>query len=404
MPWLTRPPFFSEKATVDQVRTPFFPEKPSIRYPWHISRRTADGYQVQIPTQKGMWHLMAHYVRNTQLPVGATLALTGTVSFSHIVHKYDGEELEKRIASAPAGSNPTTKPHYSFSIENAQFDPEFCGMSLEDIYAKKLNGGDAANYDPFYYFIYERLEASGTGKKNEKRTYSRDIVGFPPAILHLNEAGQYAYLTDDAGNNVVPNDIANGTQVSLLLKTYQAGTNIGVGIQGIVVKSVDIPWRAASGAAASLGSDFGINVTGEVVAPAATAPSAPAGPGISVTGPDGLPVAPAQSAPSATPSDAPAPAAPQPGVSATPTPSAPAPAAPAAPAPGAPQSGVPAAPNVPTGSAGASPYPAAPTPAAGATPPAQAPTGAPVPPAAAPTPGYAPPAPAAGLNTVSYDG
>ncbi len=211
-------------------------------------------------------------VSASQLRPNEIIVVRGKVSFSRLARVIEGEALAERIKNSKS-QYPTTVPHTTISLSDAQVIP-----------------ANPAAPTPEEIYVSEKFYTIKSGDNAGKIGFGLDNKGtFLPIVLEQDpdNPGQYRQL-------VLPQDLATGVDVTLVLNVFASGySNKGIGIQQVVLNE---PVRYyASGIDTNQLAARGIVVNGPIApvasadSPAAQAPTAPADASTVING-DGLPM------------------------------------------------------------------------------------------------------------------
>lgn len=198
-------------------------------------------------------------VSASQLRPNEIIVVRGKVSFSRLARVIEGEALAERIKNSKS-QYPTTVPHTTISLFDAQVIP-----------------ANPAAPTPEEIYVSEKFYTIKSGDNAGKTGFGLDNKGtFLPIVLEQDpdNPGQYRQL-------VLPQDLATGVDVTLVLNVFASGySNKGIGIQQVVLNE---PVRYyASGIDTNQLAARGIIVNGPIApvasadSPAAQAPAAPA--------------------------------------------------------------------------------------------------------------------------------
>jgi hypothetical protein len=162
-----------------------------------------------------MPQIMAHQFRTDQLTPKATMVVEGTLAFSRLVTRYEGDELAKRVASSrQAGQRyPTTEPYYTISLLDPQVVQLGTTPSVEEQY------------------IAERFFTHRSGKNAGRTGFSFDAVAtFPPSRYQFLGHSQIEAIEDDR-------ELDSGLRVRLVLTVFHSEKNQanGVGLDAVLV-------------------------------------------------------------------------------------------------------------------------------------------------------------------------
>lgn len=162
-------------------------------------------------------------IRADQLVDGERAYVRGKIVYSRLTSLIDGKELDASIARSKS-KYPTTKPHTRIVLDNAQ-------VHYQD--ANVANNTEA--------FINERFFAS-TVNPQSGNNFSHDNKGtFLPTIAIPHGQGQV--IQDDSGR-----DLAAGSDVTLVLRAYQAGDqgNLGLSLDLVMVNDPEVKYYSGS--------------------------------------------------------------------------------------------------------------------------------------------------------------
>lgn len=190
---------------------------------------------------------MSKPIAAEDLTEGRTILVEGTATFSRVASQYSGDELQQRIASQRqrGAKYPTTKPHTTIAITNAQVTPaDPNSMSLEE------------------QFVQERTFISKSGENQGKAGYSiDDASSFLPPVMQPDpeNPGQYIQVKPLEG------ELAKGLPVTLVLNTYKSKNHEkrGIGLQQILCRE-SIRYYSNNATAEALKA-YGITIAGPVV-------------------------------------------------------------------------------------------------------------------------------------------
>jgi len=286
---------------------------------------------------------------STNIRPNQVIIVQGEVAFARTASLITGAELERRVSNSKS-AYPTNTDHTLISLSNCKIVPANpAQLTWEEAYVQSL------------FFEHKKNPEKGLGY--EAKNLTRSL----PTLLARDPENPDAYrqIVDVEG------EIARGTEVRIVLNTFQSKDKfgrdhqkLGVGLEAIILSTEEVPYAPRTGARSLDLSSYGITVSEPLVATNGTA-----APVIEIVGTDasGLPAAPVATpaAPPAAPAAPPAPVAPVAPAAASP-PAPPvfpaAPSVPAAPtAPSAPaRPAAPAQPIVPVAEAYQVAAPAAP--------------------------------------------
>ena len=204
-------------------------------------------------------------VQLNQLAPNTTFLVRGVLAYSRLAHQIDGEELQKdQTRRQQKGWIPIDKPYTTATINNAQVlyasgNPQ--QKTPAEIYAEE------------HFFQSRSAQAQGwsfTGNNKGKVL---------PWIAEMK--GKQAV-------QVVPEgELANGLDVTLVMRVFRGKGNNGLSLDGVIVNE---PIRYYTGGATAGLADLGITF---VPAAATSAPAAPASAPVAAPAPAAMPAAPA---------------------------------------------------------------------------------------------------------------
>jgi hypothetical protein len=159
---------------------------------------------------------MAHTINAEQLTPKATIVVEGTLSYSRLVTRFEGDELAQQVAAdRKAGRNyPTTEPYFTVSLLDPMVVPTQSAPSLEDQY------------------MAERFFTHKSGKNAGRTGFNFDSKSpFPPARFQFLGHSQVAPIEDER-------ELAPGVRVRLLFKVFYSDSynKPGVGLDAVLVK------------------------------------------------------------------------------------------------------------------------------------------------------------------------
>lgn len=207
-----------------------------------------------------------HTVNESQLEVNKFILVRGNIEYSRLVHKIEGEELEKdKKRKLQAGMIPVEKPYTTVQLTNARIIP-----------------------------------MSPTGQKSleetfvEERFYKRknDPAGAPMhySIVNKSEYDNLFYQAVDGktteGDQIYPtHELANGLDVLLILRVFQSKSNFGrksIALHSIIIEE---PVRYYVGANTAALQEAGIILRDTPKPETEKATAAPAAPAAPVSAP-----------------------------------------------------------------------------------------------------------------------
>lgn len=156
-------------------------------------------------------------VRAEQLTEGSQILVSGKLSFSRLARAIDGDALVEHIARARARGqkHPTTKPHTTVTITDAQVLPAVAGQhTLEE------------------QFVFEHFYTVGQGENAGKTAYGIDNLGTKlPNYFAKQADGTYTQVK-------LERDLAVGLDVLLVLNVFKSANfdNRGIGIAEIYIQ------------------------------------------------------------------------------------------------------------------------------------------------------------------------
>lgn len=156
-------------------------------------------------------------VRAEQLTEGNQILVSGKLSFSRLARAIDGDALIEHIARARARGqkHPTTKPHTTVTITDAQVLPAVAGQhTLEE------------------QFVFEHFYTVGQGENAGKTAYGIDNLGTKlPNYFAKQADGNYAQVK-------LERDLAVGLEVLLVLNVFKSANfdNRGIGVAEIYIQ------------------------------------------------------------------------------------------------------------------------------------------------------------------------
>lgn len=156
-------------------------------------------------------------IKAENLRINQTVLVTGVTAFSRVASLIVEPELSRRVRqSRERGSlYPTTVPHTTISITDAQVSPAGDTLTDEE------------------QFVAEKCFVSKSGENMGKTGFSIDDKSSYLPIV-------FAPDPDNPGSHrqvVLPNDLAAGLKVTLVLGTFQSGdyAKKGLGLQQIIL-------------------------------------------------------------------------------------------------------------------------------------------------------------------------
>lgn len=186
-----------------------------------------------------------------QLTPNTTVLVRGKLAFSRLAKQIDGEELQKDMQRRQQkGWLPIDKPYTTVTINNAQIVCANGQKSLADTYVEE--------------HFYQSRAQQATGWSYTANNKGKNL----PYICEMK--GQQAV-------QVIPEaELANGLDVTLVLRVFKGKPNNGLSLDGVIVNE---PIRYYSGGQGAGLSELGITFV-PAAAPAApvAAPAAPAAP------------------------------------------------------------------------------------------------------------------------------
>lgn len=157
---------------------------------------------------------MANYkVTASQIRPNQIIYVRGRLTFSRIASKIEGEELAKmnERKKAQGRKDITEKPHTTATICNAQVVP-----------------ANPAGLTPEEIFIAERMGMSTKNPENGNYCTSINKGNSLPKVMQLVSEGKYKEVR-------VERELANGLDVTLVIRTFKGNPNNGTALDGIFV-------------------------------------------------------------------------------------------------------------------------------------------------------------------------
>lgn len=191
---------------------------------------------------------MNYTVNLNQLAPNATVLVRGKLAYSRLAKQIDGEELQKDMQRRQQkGWIPIEKPYTTATINNAQV-----------IYANPQQKTPVEIYVEEHFYQSRSQHAQGW-------SYTAN-----------NKGKNLPYICEMKGNNamqVIPEgELANGLDVTLVLRVFKGKPNNGLSLDGVIVNE---PIRYYNGGNAGAGlANLGITFV-PAAAPAAAPASAP---------------------------------------------------------------------------------------------------------------------------------
>lgn len=164
----------------------------------------------------------------------------GTVNYSRIGNKIDGEELAQRIQKAQRnGWIPPTGPYYTITLDNPKI-------------INKVPGQESPMEQ---YFRENRIYTSQ--KTGVPRCTVDSKSPFPPEVKHL--VGNQFFNVDLAGK-----DLATGSKVRIMINAYASKYGrVGSGLAGIIVMDNEVKFYQSGSRLTSMLEGFGFTNSGE---------------------------------------------------------------------------------------------------------------------------------------------
>lgn len=188
---------------------------------------------------------MNHTISLNQLTPNTTVLVRGKLAYSRLVRQIDGEELQKdMLRRQQKGWIPIDKPYTTATINDAQLICANNQKSPAEIYVEE------------HFYQSRAQRASGW-------SYTAN-----------NKGKSLPYICEMKGQNavqVIPEgELANGLDVTLVLRVYKGKPNNGLSLDGVIVNE---PIRYFSGAAGAGLAELGITFVPVAEAPAAPTPA-----------------------------------------------------------------------------------------------------------------------------------
>lgn len=182
-----------------------------------------------------------HTISLNQLTPNTTVLVRGKLAFSRLAKQIDGEELQKDMQRRQQkGWIPIDKPYTTATINNAQLICPNGQKSLADTYVEER------------FFQSKSSHASGW-------SYTAN-----------NKGKNLPYICEMKGQNAVQiipeSELANGLDVTLVLRVFKGKPNNGLSLDGVIVNE-PIRYYVGNNAGAGL-ADLGITFV-PAAAPAA---------------------------------------------------------------------------------------------------------------------------------------
>lgn len=187
---------------------------------------------------------MNRTVNLNQLVPNTTILVRGKLAYSRLARQIDGEELQKDMSRRQQkGWIPIEKPYTTATINNAAVIPSANGQKgPADIYVEE--------------HFYQSRSNQATGWSFTANNKGKNL----PWVAEMQ--GTQAIQVIPEG------ELANGLDVTLVLRVFKGKPNNGLSLDGVIVNE---PIRYFNGTAGAGLADMGITFV-----PAANAPKAPA--------------------------------------------------------------------------------------------------------------------------------
>lgn len=155
------------------------------------------------------------------LAPGTSFMIQGTLTFSRITSRIEGEELKRRIDTATRnGWIPVDKPHTTASISNARV-----------VYANVDANGNPISKTPAEIYAEESLYQSRKDP-SQGLCYTGNNKGNQLPTVGVLSADRHSV------DGIIPeHELANGLNVTLVMRVFKPKTqrNNGVSLEGIIV-------------------------------------------------------------------------------------------------------------------------------------------------------------------------
>lgn len=182
-----------------------------------------------------------HSISNDQLATGERVTVRGLVAYSRLFRPIVGAEREKFNADGKARS-----PRFKARMN------DFRTLTIAQAQVVAANPQQPSLAEQY---VNERLYVSNgkTAPGTNAYSISPSVKAIPPTILQLDDQpgadGKPSY------HQVTPltGDIANGVPVTLYLSTFEAGGNIGMGLDVVAVEQAgSFPYYSGGGASKTI--------------------------------------------------------------------------------------------------------------------------------------------------------
>lgn len=166
--------------------------------------------------------------------VGDQIIVRGTVSFSELAERVEGQKLLDKIErQKKLNMFPINDPHYSVTIVDVEIEPEYLGTPLAQYYG-----------DQVYTNKDGKLALTLVSKSN-----------FPPAFFHEQEDGTAVQLDN------LEAELGTGQEIKVLINTFGSKryANMGSGVNAILLPAGNINYYSNT-ASASIAA-FGLKLS-----------------------------------------------------------------------------------------------------------------------------------------------
>lgn len=150
--------------------------------------------------------------------VGDQIIIEGTVAFSEIATRVEGERLARKIErqEKQGFKYPETRPHYALSIVDVAIDPQSQGTPLAQYYGEQ---------------VY-------TNKDGKLALSLVTTSNFPPRIYHEQEDGTAVQIEE------LPAELAVGQKVKVLIQTFASKkfSNMGSSFNALLLPAGEVSY------------------------------------------------------------------------------------------------------------------------------------------------------------------
>lgn len=179
----------------------------------------------------------------------------GTIDFSRIFSRVEGEELAERLAKFGQG---TQKPHTFVDLSDITVVP---------------SSGIPGDFNDEEAFVYHSKGFDRPKHPEKKRClHAENLSASLPQVLVRSEDGKHTPVTNLTG------DLASGTRVRVVVRTYHVKSrNLdAISLEAILLDTPTVPYRAGNRLTSDSLAAFGIVIAdAPVAAPQEQAPQAP---------------------------------------------------------------------------------------------------------------------------------